>query len=508
LLIICGALLVAPPCCSGNADAQGSTEQVWPTHEWQTSSPEDEGMDSAMLAKLVAFGTTRSFDSLLIARHGRIVLDAYYAPYTADIPHAINSSTKAVIGTLIAMAHKDGLLDRLDHPMLDFFPGRDIANVDDRKRAITVQNLLDMTSGLEWEEGTEGGREQSLIDLGRAKDWTQFILDRPMAHQPGEIFYYNSGNPDLLSAIITKLTRKRAAHYAQEKLFGPLGIDPPFWRRDPQGLTIGACCLFLSPHDMAKIGYLYLHHGEWEGKQLLPQEWIEAVSHATINMHISRYPSLHYSNLFWAIPDKHVYMAVGYHCQLIMVFPDADIVAAVTARNFCPFDTLADMIAGAVKSKTALPANPDGADQLAKAIADVATEKPTEVRAAPGLASAISGKIYNFPDSPLGIRSLTLHLTDAQPTYTIRVVYPDGFTIGLDGPIGLDGLYRKGPRTDFGVRAAKGSWVDDQTFLIDFQYVGAGEQRRWSLRFDGDKVTLSGKSKDGRDISVDSAPGG
>jgi CubicO group peptidase (beta-lactamase class C family) len=259
LLIICGALLVAPPCCGGNADAQGSTEQVWPTHEWQTSSPEDEGMDSAMLAKLVAFGTTRSFDSLLIARHGRIVLDAYYAPYTADIPHAINSSTKAVIGTLIAMAHKDGLLDRLDHPMLDFFPGRDIANVDDRKRAITVQNLLDMTSGLEWEEGTEGGREQSLIDLGRAKDWTQFILDRPMAHQPGEIFYYNSGNPDLLSAIITKLTRKRAAHYAQEKLFGPLGIDPPFWRRDPQGLTIGACCLFLSPHDMAKIGYLYLH---------------------------------------------------------------------------------------------------------------------------------------------------------------------------------------------------------------------------------------------------------
>jgi hypothetical protein len=166
------------------------------------------------------------------------------------------------------------------------------------------------------------------------------------------------------------------------------------------------------------------------------------------------------------------------------------------------------MIAGAVKSKTALPANPDGADQLAKAIADVATEKPTEVRAAPGLASAISGKIYNFPDSPLGIRSLTLHLTDAQPTYTIRVVYPDGFTIGLDGPIGLDGLYRKGPRTDFGVRAAKGSWVDDQTFLIDFQYVGAGEQRRWSLRFDGDKVTLSGKSKDGRDISVDSEPGG
>ena len=497
-------------CCTGNAYAQGESEKVWPTRAWQTSSPEDEGMDSAELAKLIAFGTTRSFDSLLIARHGKVVLDAYYAPYTADIPHAINSSTKAVIGTLIAIAHKDGLLDGLDHPMLDFFPGRDVANVDDRKRAITVQNLLDMTSGLEWEEGAEGGREQSLIDLGRSRDWTQFILDRPMAHQPGEVFYYNSGNPDLLSAIITKLTGKRAADYAQEKLFSPLGIAPPFWRRDPQGLSIGACCLFLSPHDMAKIGYLYLRRGEWEGKQLLPPQWIEAVSHATIDMHLKADPSLRYSNLFWAIPDKHVYMAVGYHCQVVMVFPDNDIVAAVTARNFCGFSKVADMIAGSVKSETALPANPQAADQLAKAIADVSTEKPSEVGATPALAAAISGKIYRFPDGPLGVKSLTLFLTDPEPHYEAEIYThgPTDSSIVLDGPIGLDGLYRKSKPDNFGLRAVKGSWVDDRTFAVDFQYVGLGEQRRWSLKFDGDKLTLSGKSKEGRDVSVDSALGG
>jgi len=507
-LIVCGALLVAGLWHAGDARAQGTSETVWPRREWQTSSPEDQGMDSAALAKLVAFGATRSFDSLLIARHGRIALDTYYAPYTSDIPHAINSSTKAVIGTLIAILHKEGLLDRLDHPMLDFFPNRLFANLDERKRAITVQHLLNMTSGLDWDEGAEGGPEQSLIELGRSPNWTQFILDRPMAHAPGEVFYYNSGGTDLLSAIISKLTGRRAVEYANAKLFGPLGIAPPFWRRDPQGLSMGAGGLALRPHDMAKIGYLYLRGGEWDGRQLLPPKWIDAVSHATIDMHLRADPSLRYANLFWAIPEKHVYMAVGYHCQLIMVFPDSDIVAVVTARNFCSFGKLADLILSAIKSEAPLPANPDAVHLLAQAIVDVALEKPSEVRPTSPLAAAISGKTYQFQDSPLGLKSLTLNLANPQPTYRIFGRDPTGITIGIDGPIGLDGFYRKSGRTSLGVPAAKGSWVDDQTFVIDFQYIGLGEQRRWSLRFEGDKVTLSGKSKDGRDISVDSAPGG
>ena len=154
-------------------------------------------MNSSALAKLVAFGGSYSFDSLLVVRHGRIVTEAYYAPYTADIPHEIFSSTKAVTGTLLGMVYKDGLLDRLDHPMLDFFADRHVANVDDRKKAITVQNLLDMTSGLDWDQGFEDGKEQSRIDLERSSNPTQFIIDRPMAHPPGDVFNYSNGNSDL-----------------------------------------------------------------------------------------------------------------------------------------------------------------------------------------------------------------------------------------------------------------------------------------------------------------------
>src|SRR5208282_4550479 len=306
--------------CLGPARAQDLDKSVWPTKEWLTSTPEEQGMDSLALAKLVAYGASNSFDSLLVVRHGRIVTEAYYAPYTADIPHQIFSSTKAVTGTLLGMVYNDGLLDRLDHPMLDFFADRRVANVDDRKKAITVQNLLDMTSGLDWKQGFQGEDEITPQEMSRSSNWTQFILDRPMAHAPGEIFYYSNGNPDLVSAIITRLTGKLAEDYAREKLFEPLGIADWHWQREPEGLSIGDGMLALLPRDMAKIGYLYLRLGQWEGRQLLPPGWADVLSHTLVNMHASSNPNLSYSNFMWVFPDKHAFMATGLHGQLITVF--------------------------------------------------------------------------------------------------------------------------------------------------------------------------------------------
>jgi CubicO group peptidase (beta-lactamase class C family) len=496
-----GLLVAAAFLCSTVTLAQGS-EAIWPTPNWVTSSPEEQGMDSAALAKALAFGTTRSFDSLLVVRHGRVVLDAYYAPYAADIPHAINSSTKAIVGNLISIALKEGLLDSLDHPVLDFFTDRPVENVDDRKKAMTVQHLLDMTSGLDWDEGFAGGREQSLRDLGRSADWIKFILDRPMAHAPGEFFYYDSGNPHLLSGILLKLTGTRAESYARAKLFGPLGIDNLFWRHDPQGISTGGFGLYLLPRDMAKLGYLYLHHGEWAGKQLLPADWFDHVLHTTLSMNASFDSSLRYKNYYWVLSDRHVYMTVGYHCQVIMVMPDHDVVAVMTARNFCPFGKMADLISAAVRSDSALPPDQPAADQLAHEIADISTEKPSEVEPTPALAAAISGKTYSFPRNDLNIRSVTLSLAGSDPHYQIELHAPVGPISSLEGPIGLDGRFRKGQPAPFGVPAAKGTWSDDHTFAVDFQHVGSGNEYRWILSFDDGRVTLKGKTRDGREVSV------
>ena len=148
----------------------------------------------------------------------------------------VNSSTKAVIGTLTALAIKDGLLDGADHRVLDLFADRSIANLDDRKKAITLQHLLDMTSGIDWKEPLTG-RPESVFDMERSPDWVKFILDRPMAAAPGETFNYDSGNPHLLSAVLSKVTGKSASDYAKARLFGPLGISTWNWRQDPQDIS-------------------------------------------------------------------------------------------------------------------------------------------------------------------------------------------------------------------------------------------------------------------------------
>jgi CubicO group peptidase (beta-lactamase class C family) len=487
----------------GSARAQNLDKSAWPTKEWLPSTPEEQGMDSAALARFVTYGGSHRFDSLLVVRHGRIVTEAYYAPYAADIPHQIQSSTKAVIGTLVGMLYKNGVIDRLDHPVLDYFADRHIANVDDRKKAITVQNLLDMTSGFDWEQGIEDGREQTLHDMDRSSDWTQFILDRPMAHSPGEVFNYIDGSPNLLSAIITKLTGKLAEDYARGTLFGPLGITDWHWDRERQGLTVGAWTLTMRPRDMAKIGYLYLHHGEWDGQQLLPPGWGDVLSHATVTMHASFDPDLSYSNFFWVFPERHVFMAVGWHGQLIAVFPDLDVVAVVTAHSFVRFGDVIDGVSAATKSESALPPNPNAAEPLAKATKDAAVEKPTVVGPTPEIASAISEKTYKFPDAEPGLKSLTLFLTGAHPHFEYTIS-----SVTYATPIGLDGSYRKGSPALFGhnpghIPASKGTWLNGQTFKIDTQDLGYGGEKSLLLSFSGRNLNVRITSEQGQEWSVD-----
>src|SRR5258705_9631315 len=154
-MVAIAALVAGFQCFAGYNAAIGATdgqEEVWPTKSWPVSTPEEQGMDSASLARLIEPVGTYKQDSLMIIRHGRIVAEAYYAPYVTGISHDLRSVTKSVVSTLIAIALQRGIIDGVDRPVIDFFPDKHISNIDENKKAMTIQSLLDMTSGIEWQE--------------------------------------------------------------------------------------------------------------------------------------------------------------------------------------------------------------------------------------------------------------------------------------------------------------------------------------------------------------------
>jgi CubicO group peptidase (beta-lactamase class C family) len=466
----------------------------WPTAGWQTSTPEEQGMASSALAELVDFGAAHAMDSLLVIRHGRIVVEAHYAPFRPGFKHVVNSVTKAVVGSLTGIAIKDGTLARLDQPVLEFFPERTVANVDADKKAMTLESLLDMTSGLAWQEPLSNAVPETMLQMERSGDWVGFILDRPMAQAPGVGFNYDSGNSHLLSAILSKKTGSSTLDYARHKLFAPLGITDVSWRQDPQGIQIGGYGLFMQPRDMAKIGYLYLHDGEWAGQRLLPPAWTDKVYHAAVDMGFGAAPAFRYANGWWTIPDKRAYMAVGFLRQLIIVLPDVDVVAVATGRRHYPFVPLIDGIVGAVTSQQQpLPADTGGSARLAERVKDAATEKPSAVGPTPDMAKAISGRTYRFAANGLRLKSLRLDLSAAGPRYEVALdgSGPGAPTQHLTGPLGLDGYFRVGEQDANPLLAVKGNWLSESNFQIVSRSLLDGIVTTYSMSFRGSELDLA-----------------
>lgn len=467
-----------------------AAQDLWPTKGWQTASPESQGMSARELEGLVTFGIDNGMDSVLVTRHGRIVAEATYAPFTPGRKHRINSATKSVIGSLVAIALKDGALKSVDQRVLDFFPGRAFANTDERKQAMTVQSLLDMTSGIDWNEPLSNAPPWSMIQLERSGDWVQNILDHGMAAESGTTFNYNSGNPHLLSAILSKVTGKSAADYARDKLFGPLGIEDVQWRRDPQGVSTGGYGLSLLPRDMAKLGWLWLHDGVWDGQRILPEGWLGKVRHATVPMGLG---PMRYGNLFWSLPTEDIFMAVGFDRQLIVVMPGLDIVAVFTgARRYSNvngvpsvpgyrFDAVLGRLKAAVKSDAALADDPEASAALAGAVARVAQEARTPAgKPSSPMAPRVSGKVYRLAANELRLQSFALTFAGDAASYAYEY---EGGRYG--GPIGFDGLYKVGGQRPFGTGAAKGTWLDDRTFRLEYQTIGNDDAAMATIVFDG-----------------------
>jgi CubicO group peptidase (beta-lactamase class C family) len=307
------------------ANNQSSTSPYWPTQGWRTSTPEEQGMDANLLAQAAEKVKQDSISlfSLLVIRNGYIVSETYFQGAGAGERREVYSVSKSFTSTLVGIAIDQGLIDGVKPTVASFFFGRTFQNDDLRKQAITLENVLTMNTGLDWIEG-----DPSYQKLYMTQDWAGYMLDLPMAAQPGTHFNYCSGCTHLLSTIVQAKSGNTAT-FARKNLFEPLGITGYRWDTDNRGIPIGGWGLKLTPREMAKLGYLFLHNGQWDGQQVVSSAWVQAAT----QKHSSTDGNLGYGYQWWIYTKYGAYAALGRYGQTIFVVPNAKLVIVTTALS-------------------------------------------------------------------------------------------------------------------------------------------------------------------------------
>jgi CubicO group peptidase (beta-lactamase class C family) len=302
----------------------------------QVSSLAEVGLDSLRLAAAYHHvATAPEFANaygLLILHDGALVAEGYFRGYERDQRNNTKSITKSVLSILVGIAIDQGYIRSVDQPIAEFFPELLPVDADHRKRAITVRDLLTMQAGLRWTEHLPWfGLDWDPARMYRAKDPVRYVLGKPMDSEPGTRFRYSTGTSQLLSAVLWKATGQTPRDYAAEHLLGPLGIESVRWSAGKDGISHGGVGLQLSPREMARIGQLLLQHGNWEGRQLVSETWVEE---STRGQTIFGYIDGPYGYHWWVRPQG--YTAQGARGQYIYVVPEARLVVVLAARAESP----------------------------------------------------------------------------------------------------------------------------------------------------------------------------
>lgn len=336
--------------------------------QWPTASPGSVGFDSTKLAALsgeMASGRYGLVDGFAVVKNGKLVwsrqwhrnYDSVYRAvnppdtldhqYDYDHPdwhpwyqrsdlHTLQSVTKSITSILVGIAIERGEIASVDTPLISWFDTTRIANLDDRKRRITLRHILTMTPGIAWNENVPyTDSTNSAIQLEASREWVRYVLDLPMAAEPGTVWGYNSGASVLMGAVLRQATGKPVADYARAHLFGPLGITDFHWKESPTGEQNTEGGLYLRTEDLAKLAWLYLNGGEWQGKQIVPRSWVEQ-SLTAVTPGPGRGGG--YGFQWWLYPNpveqgKLFPTGSGYGGQFPMLFPGDSMVVVINQWN-------------------------------------------------------------------------------------------------------------------------------------------------------------------------------
>ncbi len=418
----------------------------WPTAEWKRASPESQGMDSNALLETIR---RKDFDavglhSLLVIRNGYIVTEAYRYPYTASTRHIMNSVTKSFTSTTLGIAIDDGLIKGVHERVIPFFAKKYDLPADVRNRELTIEDLLTMRSGMNWNDNAPSGF--SYNGLVSSEDWTRFALGAPMLTKRGQMFDYNTGNSQILAGILDEVTDGHYEDYARAKLLDPIGIRDYTWIKDPTGVPAGGHGLAMTSEDLARLGFLYLNEGRWEGKRVVSGKWTRTAVIPRVESRQDFNRGYSYAYHWWVM-GKNVFSAQGYGGQMLFVFPEKDLIVVTTAnldyRMYMQiYEMILKEIPNAIKSNTSLPDNAEAARALETYTASLSAEPASSPVALPSGFLAAKGKAVLFGDNDIGIRSLTvIDVRAGEILYELEYRGSDGS--GQRVLAGTDGRYRK-----------------------------------------------------------------
>jgi len=464
------------------------------------STPEAQGVSSLAILAFVeaADKDIDSLHSVMLLRHGHVVAEGWWSPYHAQAPHSLFSLSKSFTSTAVGLAIAEGKLS-LDDEVLKFFPEDAPAEPSNNLKAMRVSDLLRMSTG----QQTEPPRTPD-------QPWTKTFLAHPVPFKPGTHFLYNTSATYMASAIVQKATGQTVLDYLRPRLFAPLGIEHPTWETSPQGISTGGYGLSIRTEDIARFGQLYLQKGKWEGKQLVPEAWVDAATarQTSNGSNPNSDWDQGYGYQFWRCRHG-AYRGDGAFGQYCIVLPEQDAVIAITSG-------LKDMqaVLNLVWEKLLPAMNPSPlpADDAARQKLED-TLKRLSLRVPDGSGSPAKGlsKTYVFPNSQVPSGRLDLKGTPRK----LEAITVEGAGDGKDAPVtlvarfdGVDarivcgrGTWQKG-RVAWGSLpehplAASGVWTADDTFTAKLCFYETPFVVTVRLTFSGEEVRCNSEANVG-----------
>ena len=466
-----------------------------------SSIPEKEGVSSEAISNFLdaANKSKTEFHSIMMLRHGKVIAQGWWNPYGADLKHTMYSCSKSFTATAIGFAINEKRLS-LNDKVIFFFPDYLPDTVSTNLSALTVKDVLSMSDGQD--------PDPSFTVASRDSNWVKSFLALPILYKPGTKFLYNSLGTYMLSAIVQKVTGQKVVDYLQPRLFEPLGISGMDWEVDPKGINTGGWGLRIKTEDMAKFGQLFLQKGKWNGKQVLPAEWVKEASTAKIIQHPDYSQAKRdssdweqgYCYQMWRCRHN-AFRADGAFGQFIIVLPEEDAVIAITAETPDMQDELnlvwQYLLPGFHKEK--LAENNQAATILDQKLATLALPLPAKNNSAEAIKNF--NKTFLLEPNDRHIQSLSFNFHDAVCNVSLgaeNTIYQMAFGAGN---------WQKGETPKHGpslVAGAKASFVglppfkiaaayslkDAHTIELTLRYIESPHTEKIRCQTDGNSINI------------------